>query len=101
MSEQPPNESILEEAQRLTHGPRASDYGSPLDDYKRTAELASALLSHKLSSPITASEMAMIMICVKLSRQVNKPKRDNMTDAAGYAWVVQECIDEEARRHDT
>jgi len=91
-------ESILQEAQRLTHGDRAKDYGHPLDDYTRTAALVSALLAHKLSEPISPHEMAMAMICVKLSRQVNHPKRDNMTDAAGYAWVSQECVDEAARR---
>jgi len=91
-------ESILQEAQRLTHGDRAKDYGHPLDDYTRTAALVSALLAHKLTSPITPGEMAMAMVCVKLSRQVNHPKRDNMVDAAGYAWVSQECIDEAARR---
>jgi len=92
-------ESILEEAQRLTHGDRAKDYGHPLDDYTRTAALVSALLAHKLKEPITPGEMAMSMICVKLSRQVNHPKRDNMVDAAGYAWVSQECVDETARRN--
>lgn len=91
-------ESILEEAQRLTHGDRNKDYGHPLDDYTRTAALASALLAHKLKEPIQAHEMALLMICVKLSRQVNSPKRDNMVDAAGYAWVSQECIDEALRR---
>lgn len=85
------SESILQEAERLTHGNRNKDYGHPLDDYTRTAALASALIAHKLTSPITAGEMAMIMICVKLSRQVHSPKRDNMTDAAGYAWVAHAC----------
>jgi Domain of unknown function (DUF6378) len=57
------------------------------------------LLAHKLKELLTASEMAMVMICVKLSRQVHRPKRDNMTDAAGYAWVAQECVDETERRN--
>jgi hypothetical protein len=39
------------------------------------------------------------MCCVKLSRQVNAPKRDNMVDLAGYAETVQWCLDErEARK---
>ncbi len=92
------SESILQEAHRLTHGDRNKDYGPPLDDYTRTANLVSALLAHKLKEPLTASEMAMTMICVKLSRQVHSPKRDNMVDAAGYAWVAQDCIDETERR---
>jgi hypothetical protein len=92
-------ESILEEAQRLTHGPRGHDYGPPLDDYTRTASMVSSLLAHKLKEPLTAHETALIMCCVKLSREMNSPKRDNMTDLAGYAWVAQECKDETLRRN--
>lgn len=92
-------ESILEEAQRLTHGDRNADYGHPLDDYTRTAGLVSALLAHKLKEPISPQEMALAMCCVKLSRQVHRPKRDNLTDLAGYAWVADRCVDEAARRH--
>lgn len=92
------SESILEEAQRLTHGPRQADYGHPFDDYMRTAALVNAMLSHKFFEPLTAHEMALIMCCVKLSREMNHPKRDNLTDLAGYAWVAQECQEETVRR---
>jgi hypothetical protein len=92
------SESILEEAHRLTHGPRNKDYGHPLDDYTRTAALVSAMLAHKLKAPITAHEMALAMCCVKLSREMNAPKRDNAVDLAGYAWVARECLEEAERR---
>lgn len=91
-------ESILQEAQRLTHGDRNKDYGHPLDDYTKNAGLINALFAHKLREPFTAAEVALIMVGVKLSRQVNRPKRDNMVDAAGYAWVANACIEETARR---
>lgn len=93
-----PSESILEEAYRLTHGDRAAAYGNPLDDYNRTAALFSALIGHKLKEPITAHEMALGMVCVKLSREMNKPKRDNAVDGAGYFWVAHACLEEQARR---
>lgn len=92
------SESILQEAHRLTHGPRHVDYGHPLDDYTCTAAIASALLSRKLKEPITPDEMALIMVGVKLSRQSRQKKRDNTVDGAGYFWVAQECLDEAARR---
>jgi len=93
-------ESILLEAQRLTHGDRNKDYGHPLDDYTKNAGIINALFAHKLREPFTAADVALIMVGVKLSRQVNRPKRDNMVDAAGYAWVSQACIEETDRREE-
>lgn len=87
-------ESILKEAQRLVHGDRGEDYGHPIDDFSRTAAMWSAILGH----PITAEQVGLCMCAVKLSRQVNKPKRDNMVDLAGYAETVQMVIDERPRR---
>jgi hypothetical protein len=90
--------SVLVEAEGLVHGDRNAAYGHPLDDYTRTAAMVSAMLAHKLKEPLTAEDMALAMCCVKLSRQQNKAKRDNMTDLAGYAECVQWMIDERERR---
>lgn len=94
----PAGESILEEAHRLTHGPRQADYGHPLDDYTRTAALVSAMLAHKLKEPLSAHDAALIQVCVKLSREINRPKRDNAVDGAGYFWVAHACLEEADRR---
>lgn len=88
------SETILQEAQRLVHGDRQQDYGHPIDDFTRTAALWSAILGHA----VTAEQVGLCMCAVKLSRQCNRPKRDNMTDLAGYAATVQMVIDERARR---
>lgn len=95
----PAEPSVLLEAQGLVHGNRGADYGHPLDDYTRTAGMVSAMLAHILKRPIRADEMIQIMICVKLSRQVNKPKRDNTVDGAGYFECLQMAIDEFDRRN--
>ena len=94
------SESILEEAQRLTSGDRNADYGSPLDDWTRTAELWTALLRHKLKpgESITWADGMRCMIAVKLSRDVHSMSRDNMVDAAGYARCRQEAAEEAERR---
>lgn len=88
-------ETILEEAQRLVHGERQAAYGHPLDDFTRTGRLWAAILGIR---EVTPQQVGLCMIAVKLSRQCNAPKRDNMTDAAGYAATVQMVVDERIRR---
>jgi hypothetical protein len=96
------SESILEEAQRLTHGDRAAAYGTPLDDYSKTAALWTVILSGagvlKEGASVAPETAALCMIAVKLSRLLHAPKRDSAVDIAGYAWVYQEIVDEKARR---
>lgn len=73
-------ETILEEAQRLVHGNRGDDYGHPYDDFSKTALIWQAIFG----IPVTAEQVALAMVGVKISREVNKPKRDNCVDGAGY-----------------
>ena len=87
-------ETTLQEAQRLVHGDRGVAYGHPLDDFSRTAAMWSAILGHQVS----AEQVGLCMCAVKISRQCNMPKRDNMVDLAGYAETVQMVIGERAKR---
>jgi len=41
--------------------------------------------------PFTAREVAMFMVCVKLSRETHQRKRDNWVDIAGYAKCGSLC----------
>jgi hypothetical protein len=88
--------SVLLEAQGLVHGARNVAYGPPIQDYTRTAGMVSAMLAHKLKEPLTAEDLICVMICVKLSRQQNAPKRDNAVDGAGYFECLQWVIDSRA-----
>lgn len=88
--------SVLVEAEGLVHGDRNASYGPPIEDFSRTAGMVTAMLAHKLKEPLTAEDVGLFMCCVKLSRQINKAKRDNLTDLAGYAECVQWIIDERA-----
>ena len=90
--------SVLTEAQGLVHGARNDDYGHPLDEYTRTAGMVNSLLAHKLKEPLEPEDLAMMMCCLKMSRQMNRQKRDCMVDLAGYAEVIQWMIDERTRR---
>jgi hypothetical protein len=83
-------ETILQEAQRLVHGDRGEAYGHPIFDMTRTADMLTGLLRDKLRPGVRleAEDIGQAMICVKMSRQRNKVKRDNMTDTAGYAETL-------------
>jgi hypothetical protein len=91
-------ESILMEAFALVHGNRGADYGHPLDDFSRTAAIATALLEAKLKAPLAAEDVALFMVAVKLSRECNKPKRDNRVDGAGYFETLDMVRVERERR---
>jgi hypothetical protein len=86
-------ETILEEAQRLVHGNRGADYGHPIDDYTRTGRMWGAILG---IGDIDPRVCCLMMAAMKVSREVNKHKRDNLTDLAGYA----ECADMVAQRQE-
>lgn len=80
-------ESILDEAKRITTTVRHGDYGHPSDDFTRTARMWSGILAEKLrpAVAITATDVPLCMIAVKLARQAHRHKRDNLVDIAGYA----------------
>ena len=90
-------ESVLLEAEGLVHGDRNADYGHPLDDFSRTAAMWTAILGN----PVSPEQVGLCMCAVKISRQCNRPKRDNLVDLAGYAETVSMVIDEKARRAGT
>ncbi|CAB4218493.1 Protein of unknown function DUF4406 [uncultured Caudovirales phage] len=80
-----PSGSVLTEAESLVHGDRGADYGHPFHDFSRTAMIWSAILG----IPITAEQVALCMVGLKISREVNRPKRDNRVDIAGYAETLE------------
>jgi hypothetical protein len=82
------DENILQEADRLVNGDRNKDYGHPADDFGRCAKLWSVVLG----CDVSPEQAALCMILVKVSRQINKPKRDNLVDIAGYAAVIEKIL---------
>lgn len=93
-SDPPAGETILEEAQRLTRGDRNEDYGPPDEDFARAGRMWAALLG---IPEVTAEEVALCMVALKMSRQVYRHKRDNLVDIAGYAACVEMIHDRKER----
>jgi hypothetical protein len=88
--------NILQEANEITGGERHDSYGHPRADFTRTATLWSAFLG----ITITPEQVPLMMILLKVSREANKHKRDNLVDIAGYSRT-REMLDEtpNARSH--
>lgn len=95
--EPPTNESILEEAKRITEGVRRAEYGAPADDFGRAAYMWTGILARKLrdGQAITAMDIPLCMVAIKLARQSHCHKRDNLVDIAGYARTAAMVAGEE------
>lgn len=100
MAEEVKKQSILEEAITIVHGARQQDYGHPLDNHGATAQMWSAYLSRKLRVAVELSpeDVCFLNIMQKISRQANRPTRDNIVDCAGYAANVEMIQDERNKR---
>jgi hypothetical protein len=77
--------SILQEADSIINGDRQKEYGSPLQSFTRIA----ALWSPVLGVEVTAEQVALCMIGVKVSRYMNGQQRDSIVDIAGYAGCLE------------
>jgi len=83
-------ENILEEATRIVDGPRQDDYGHPKHSYGQIGRAWGVILGYEVS----AREVCLCLITMKIMRDLHKPKRDNLVDIAGYARVI-EMIEED------
>jgi predicted cobalt transporter CbtA len=73
----------LREAARIISGDRNKQYGSPEDNFERTAKIWSVILG----VPITNEDVAMMMVGLKVARYASKSgfQGDTWVDIAGYA----------------
>ena len=90
----PDHESVTAEADRIVGGERGADYGRPIDDFSKTAVLWGPILNIE----VTPEQVALCMAQVKVSRQLNRHKRDNLVDLCGYAKCLEMVIDDRKQR---
>lgn len=82
------DQTILDEAKLITTGDRRRDYGAPLINFLRIAIGWSVYLG----VTITPTKVAWMMIQMKVAREANTPKKDNLTDVIGYAACVDNMV---------
>jgi Domain of unknown function (DUF6378) len=78
---------LLKEAADLINGPRAQAYGEPQQSFENIAKHWSTYLDHEIS----VTDVGMMMILLKVSRNGRDParsQRDNFVDICGYSALV-------------
>lgn len=80
----------LEEAGTLVRFSRATDYGDANENFSRIAALWSSIGIQRNGEQIAGSDVALMMILLKVARHAGNPKDDNWVDIAGYAALGAE-----------
>ena len=65
---------------------RGKDYGPVRDNFDRTAQMWQSILGCKVS----AEQVGLCMIALKISRETFKHKDDNLIDIIGYTELLQQ-----------
>ena len=79
------DEPITVEAYRLVGGDRRSAYGHPREDFARTGRMWAAILG---IDEVPPEKVGLCMAALKISRECNAHKRDNLVDLCGYAQTI-------------
>ena len=88
--EVPEKVGMLQQAHNLIYGDRQQEYGPAKENLQNIADLWSVVLG----IPVTADQVALCMIQVKVARLTRSPDHtDSWVDIAGYVGVKQKMID--------
>lgn len=87
----PIDPTLAADAVQAVTGPRQRDYAHPKINFQRIADLWSPIFG----IPVTPEQVAIAMIQVKISREMNRHTRDNVVDLIGYALTLDACMEEE------
>jgi len=78
--------TILEEAEDIVDGPRATTYGHPKINLARIA----AFWSLYLGKIVKPADVCHMMVLLKVARAMSGvPNRDTLVDIAGYARLAE------------
>ena len=86
-------QQMLRQAEQLVSNGRNNEYGEPVENMQRTAEMLAAYLGNRSGRSIEAEDVAAFGIILKLGRLAHNPAHaDSWTDIAGYASIGFEAI---------
>ena len=86
--------NILEEANELIYGDRAVAYGPVSESFGRIARFWSVILDKE----VTAEQVGLCMVALKMSRQISKAGRGNLVDGAGYFGCIAKMEEEKSQQ---
>lgn len=78
--------SFLQIAESIINGARKEDYGEVDENFHKIAEGWKLILG---VDKITNRQVSHCMIWLKICRDLNTPKDDNIIDIAGYAGLIE------------
>lgn len=85
--------TILDTAKEIINGARQDAYGNPEDCFSSIAALWNWYLSSREKKLVGASDVAMMMVLLKVAREASCHKADNVVDACGYLALYQDMVD--------
>lgn len=83
-------ENVLQEADRLINGEKRDAYGAVRDSFEMIAHGWGPIIGTR----VTAEQVALCMIWLKMMREVNRHHRDNIVDIGGYAGLLGKLTEE-------
>lgn len=87
---------ILDEVKAVL-GEREGNYDHPAPNFQRIADYWNVLLDEKLNDNLTASDVALMMILMKVAREQFKHVDDNFMDIIGYGVCGLRIAEHEAQ----
>ena len=91
-------DEVLAKAGELINGDRKEDYGDAYLNHMRIAEFWNNYLDHEIK--LTPTDVAMMMMLVKIARCIHSYKDDSFVDICGYAALAGEMSNADAKRPD-
>lgn len=84
--------TILDEAKAIVYGDRHEAYGPVAENFNRIGAGWGAILGIQ----VTPEQVGLMMVWVKVARQMHKQGHDNLVDIAGYAATLEKLKKEQA-----